>query len=101
MSISENYCTDSFAANIAGLKYDISTVWSGPRKGVTARQLADRWKISPKLAQRTIEATTQLCIRSANTPSLSRRFKSNYRMLRYPKINVIVFTIQFLRRRSD
>ena len=99
-SISSNYCLRNFAYNISNVSYDVAAVWSGRREGVTAHQLAELWQISPKLAQRTIQATTQLCIRSAEVPSLSRRFKSNDRMLRYLRINVIVFTDTFFSKKK-
>ena len=51
-------------------------------------------------AQRTIQANTQLSIRSADIPSLSRRFKSNDQMLRYPRITVIVFTDTFFAKKK-
>ena len=70
-SICENYCLEKFAFNLNPSRYDISSVRSGRHKGVTARELSALWKISPKLAQKTIDATTQLCIRTADIPSLS------------------------------
>ena len=50
-SISANYCPSQFAYNISCEEYDVASVWSGQRKGVSARQLADPWQISPKLLE--------------------------------------------------
>ena len=100
ISTSPKYCMVNFAQNISQVGYDAAAFWSGRRREVTARKLADLRQISPKLAQRTIDATTQLCIRSADIPSLSRRFKSNDQMLRYPRINVIVFTDIFFAKKK-
>ena len=93
--INPNYCPEQFTYNLSNHRYDVSSVASGNRKGVTAKKLDERWMISPKLVQQTIDGTTQLCILSSGIPSLSRRFKANDRMLRYPRINVNVFTDTF------
>lgn len=98
-SINSNYCPEQFSKNLI-MDNNTSAVWSGRRRGITAHQLSNRWNISPKLAQKTIEATTQLCIRSADMPSLSRRFKANDRMLRYPRITDVVFTDTFFAKRK-
>ena len=44
------------------------------------------------MARRIIKATTQLCLRSSDIPSLSRRYISNDRMLRYPRNSCNIFT---------
>ena len=67
---------------------------STERVGVTATKLAERWRIPLELAKRTIEATTQRCVRSTEVPTLNHRFKTNDRMLRYSRVlcNVIMDT---------
>ena len=42
-SVSANYCSSQFAYNISCEEYYVASVWTGQRKGVSARQLADLW----------------------------------------------------------
>ena len=70
----------------------ISSVKTGHRKGrVTAEQLAQRLQIPLEMAKKTIQATTQLAVRSVSEPSLTRKFKSNDRMLRYKRLATDTF----------
>ncbi len=55
-------------------------------------QLVQNWGIGTDAAKRTVEATTQRVIRSVAHPSLSRRFRTNDRQLRYRRINAEMFT---------
>jgi len=48
-----------------------------------------------ELAKRTIEATTQRCVRSTEVPTLNCRFKTNDRMLRYSRVLCNVFMDTF------
>jgi len=73
----------------------VSGVTSGKRKGVDAKTLSKRWRIPLKMAQRTIEATTQLAVRSVDVPSLSRRFRTNDRMLRFIRVASDIFMDMF------
>ena len=73
----------------------VSGVTSGKRKGVDAKTLSKRWRIPLEMARRTIEATTQLAVRSVDVPSLSRRFRTNDRMLRYIRVSSDVFMDTF------
>ncbi len=41
--------------------------------------LADKWMVSPEVARRTLERTTQREVRTISHPSLSRRFRTNDR----------------------
>ena len=62
------------------------------RRTITAQQLAKNWKISLSAAEKTASATTQYGIRSIANPSLSRRFRTNDRQLRYRRIPYDVYT---------
>ena len=42
--------------------------------------------ISLEIVKKTIRATTQLAVRAVDEPSLSRKFRTNDRMLRYIKL---------------
>jgi hypothetical protein len=50
---------------------------------IDPQTLAARWMISPDRAQRTVVMTTQRGVRTCLNPTLSRRFPTNDRMLRY------------------
>ncbi len=85
----------SFARAIRREDYNICSLRSGKRTGVTAQQLAEKWNISPDLAKRTLQSTTQLCIRTSSNPSLARRFPTNDRMLRYNRLDTTMFMDTF------
>jgi len=63
--------------DVGNFGLQVSGVTSGKRKGVNAKTLSKRWRIPLEMARRTIEATTQLAVRSVDVPSLSRRFRTN------------------------
>ena len=90
-SISSTLNVDQFAYNISNTRYSIKSIRSGKRTGITAKALSELWRISPELAQQTLDSTTQYCVRSAEHPSLSRRYNSNDRMLRYKRISAPLF----------
>ena len=70
----------------------ISGVKSVHRKGrVTAASLAQKLQIPIEMAKKTIQATTQLAVRTVNEPSLTRKFSSNDRMLRYSRLATDTF----------
>ena len=56
------------------------------------RQLVNNWGIGIEAAKRTVKATTQRVVRTVAHPSLSRRFRTNDRQLRYRRINAEMFT---------
>ena len=64
------------------------------RKGIDAQHLSKVWRIDLETAQRTLDATTQSCIRKDN-PALSRNYHTNDRMLRYRRINEYFFMDTF------
>lgn len=59
---------------------------------VSAETLAKRWNIGLSKAQRTLEATTQSGVRTVLHPTLSRRFRTNDRQLRYRRLAHNMFT---------
>ena len=63
-------------------------------KGVTSEHLSKVWTISDEESQQTLEVTTQLNKQDVNT-SLSRRFGTNNRMLRYKRISSLFYTHTF------
>lgn len=65
-------------------RYNVSRVYTGKRRGAVDHiTLANRWGISIEKAKNTVKRTTQLGVRTVLHPSLSRRFRTNDRMLRY------------------
>jgi len=63
-------------------------------KGVTAEHLSKVWRISHEEASRTLDVTSQHNRQSIDS-SLSRRFSSNDRMLRYKRIDSLFYTDTF------
>ena len=71
----------------------ISAVKTGKRKCVVGpRTLAKNWGIGLDAAQRTVETTTQMGVRTILHPTLSRRFRTNDRQLRYRRLSHDMFT---------
>ena len=74
-------------------KCTVKAMKSGTRQNrVGATLLAKRWGIGIEKAQRTIDATTQRVVRTTLHDTLSRRFKTNDRQLRYRRLPHNVFT---------
>jgi hypothetical protein len=72
------------AAFCTTMQTNIATVRSasaGPH--LTPQVLATNWGIDMRTATRTVQATTQRGIRTVLHPTLSRRFRTNDRQLRY------------------
>jgi hypothetical protein len=59
---------------------------------IDPQTLAARWMISPDRAKRTVVMTTQRGVRTCLNPTLSRRFPTNDRMLRYKRLPHTMFT---------
>ena len=68
-------------------KRKFGALQSGKRKKpISAHTIAKNWGIGLKLAKRTYEATTQTGVRTIVHPTLSRRFRTNDRQLRYRRL---------------
>ena len=67
-----------------------STAQAGKTRGVDPKHLSKIWRISHEDAQRTIDVTTQMSIRT-DDPALSRNDSTNDMMLRYKRIKDIFF----------
>ena len=63
-------------------------------KSVSADMLSKLWRIDRKTAERTLEVTSQRVCRD-ETPSLSRQYPTNDRMLRYKRIDELFFMDTF------
>ena len=62
------------------------------KRKLDAATLADKWDIGLDKAARTIEKTTQRGMRTVLHPSLSRRFRTNDRQMRYRRLPVELYT---------
>ena len=90
-SISSIYCDDLLARSMRE-KCNVSAFASKSKShGLSAETLARNWNIPVERAKRTLTVTTQRGIRS-RPDVLTRRFKTNDRMLRYNRLNTNMFT---------
>ena len=71
-----------------------STAQAGKSRGVDPKHLSKIWRISREDAQRTIDVTTQMSIRT-DDPVLSRNYSTHDRMLRYKRIKDLFFMDTF------
>ena len=62
------------------------------RTGLKPEHLASKWNNSIGQAEDTIKVTTQRAVRHIANPALSRRFKTNDRLLRCNQLPYTVFT---------
>ena len=65
---------------------------SGPGRQFEAEHIERNWGIDILAARRTVKATTQRGIRTLLHPSLTRRFRTNDRQLRYRQLPIDCFT---------
>ena len=87
---------DSFVASIRVLGEAIGAVKSKHRKGkVDAATLAQCLNIPLEMAKKTILSTTQLAVRTTAEPSLTRKYSTNDRMLRYARLATDTFMDTF------
>ena len=71
----------------------VRSVKTGKKKWkVGPAALAKRWGIGVGAARRTIDATTQLTVRSLANPTLSRRFATNDKLLRFRRLPCKMYT---------
>ena len=83
-------CGDDFVDEL----FEASAAHVDTPKGVTAEQLSKVWRISHEDAKKTLDVTSQLNKQDADA-SLSRRFGTNDRMLRYKRIDAFFYTDTF------
>ena len=69
---------------VSAIQY--GNVKSKQGKAVDALAIAKLWMISPSRANNPVRRTTQHDIRTVMKPLISRRYPTNYRMLRYPRL---------------
>ena len=83
---------DSFALMLEqNVAVTISEVTTRPKIALNHLELAKRWGIPPDRAKQTVQMTTQRGIRTILNPTLSRRFSTNDRHLRYRRLPHYVY----------
>ena len=91
--ISIDFTADNNFGNALADTIKVSRVGVSKGKvGVTAQRLSKNWNISPEAAKRTVERTTQRGVRTTLNPSLSRRYSTQDRFLRYNRLQHDMFT---------
>ena len=60
--------------------FSIKTVGSTKDIDIQFKELSGMWNIPLEMARKTIKAITQLCLRSSDIPSLSKRYVTNNRI---------------------
>jgi len=87
-NLQDAHLIQSFERNVR-----VSSTATGKRKGIlTAERLAKNWSISLDAAKQTLKVTTQRGVRTTANPSLSRRFRTNDRQLRYRRLRCDMYT---------
>jgi hypothetical protein len=81
-------------SHIDDFVYEIDSTNASKPHTVSSDFLSKIWNIKPDLAKKTLNQTTQLYRKGADN-SLSRRYSTNDRMLRYKRINSQFFTDTF------
>ena len=96
---SADFTHDYNFGSVLESKVRVSSVGSGPgrvessqKKAVDASTLSRRWMIPYERANKTVKLTTQRGIRHVSRGNITRRFPTNDRMLRYPRLPHTVFT---------
>ena len=90
-----NISLGGFKKNEDNTIVNLTTAHDETPKGVTAEHLRKVWRILEEAAQRTLNVTTQLNKQDADS-SLSRRFGTNDRMLRYKRITSLFYIDTFV-----
>ena len=70
----------------------LSLLVSEKRPALEAPQLARRWGIGIDAAKCTLKQTTQRGVRSVPHPSLSRKFRTNGRQMRYKHLPITLYS---------
>jgi hypothetical protein len=90
---SANFTSDHYFHVALQALVNVSRVKVGnSHRAIGHKLLADKWMVSPEVACRTLERTTQWGVRTILHPSLSCCFWTNDRQLRYKRLRHDVFT---------
>ena len=83
----------SASSKHSGATRSVKSVKTGKKKWkVGPAALAKRWGIGIGAARRTIDATTQLAVRNLTNPTLTRRFATNDKILRFRRLPCRMYT---------
>jgi len=84
---------DALKSHVHVTSRSVKAVTTGSKKWkVGPVALAKRWGIGVGAARRTIDATTQLAVRSMANPTLSRRFATHDKLLRFRRLPCKMYT---------
>ena len=91
----ENALIDQLFDDVINRDYNlddimVSAMHADKAKGVNAEHLSKVWRIDVESAKRTLNITSQRCVRQDN-PKLSRNYSTGDRMLRYKHLNEYFF----------
>ena len=89
--ISNIYCDDLLGRSMKEKCNVFAHSIKSKSNGISSEDLARNWNIPVERAKRTLAVTTQRGVRS-RPDALTRRFKTNDRMLRYNRLNTTMFT---------
>jgi hypothetical protein len=78
----------------------VSAMTTTAEPGMSPARLAKNWGIGLETAKQTLKVTTQRGVRTVLHPSLSRRYRTNDRQLRYCRLGVELFSIQWRQTRA-
>ena len=79
---------DALERNVNVCQAKTSRGW----RAIDADVLAEKWMVSPDIARRTLSRTTRRGIRTTAHSSMSRRFRTNDRHMRYKRLRHIMYT---------
>jgi hypothetical protein len=79
-------------SGLCGTRMVMSVSSTAKKYQVDAPMLAKNWGISLEQAAKTIQVTTQRGLMTVLHPSLSRRFRTNDRQLRYRRLNIELYS---------
>jgi hypothetical protein len=87
-NLHEDFLLESLKMNVK-----VSAAGTGQRKHtLPSEKLAKNWAISLDAAKQTLDVKTQQGVKTVANPSLSRRFRTNNRQLRYRQLRCDMYT---------
>ena len=79
---------DALGRNVRVCRAKTSRGW----RAIDADALAEKWMVTPEIARKTLSRTTRRGIRTSAHSSMSRRFRTNDRQMRYKRLRHNMFT---------
>ena len=93
VDVTYNECVSQSNTNVCSVsEFSTGDIKSQRKKLIDGDTLAKRWRIDRRKARNTVRATTQRGVRTCLHPSLSRRYPTNDRFMRYGRLPHSVFS---------